>query len=279
MTAESLSLIAAATSVVAAIATALMALATLGMAQATRETTNKAAEGLLQADRHHRENLRPFCLIDFLAADETNPFGPNFKPRPAFTGDKPTKGQKDCISIVGKLHNKGAGPAKNVVVYLNWGASATYMDGRQREMDGAACWLTHPVVIRGVIGAGETIEPTVLASITERNVIVPPGREPRAAEGNLEWVATDAYEVVLQYEDMFGQIFRTVHPKGIPPNLPVEVAAHQGDRAKWDGLAVRPNKPLPVFLEGAQPMRTLADIPPLPRLSGAEVGPQEVLGA
>jgi hypothetical protein len=76
--------------------------------------------------------------------------------------------------------------------------------------------LTHPVVVSSAISAEETIP--VATAISERDVM-------RALYG-AEWkpiqvfsaIPTDTYEAVVEYKDTFGNIFRTVHSRGIYQN-------------------------------------------------------------
>lgn len=159
---------------------------------------------------------------------------------------------KEYISISGRLVNKGLGPAKEVVVYLNWGSS----------IEGHAYWLTHPVVVCGAIGAGEAIEIDV--HILAQNIAtgVEDGR--RVPTQLLKFVANDAYEVVLRYRDIFDDFFRTVQAKGFPQNLPVEIAVAGGNKALEAQQSSRQNIPTPIFLKGEQPWLTLADMPQPP---------------
>lgn len=63
------------------IVTGLLAIATGAMAFYTRGLASKTAAGVEQTDRHHRENLRPYCVIKFDRASQNLPFGPEFAPR------------------------------------------------------------------------------------------------------------------------------------------------------------------------------------------------------
>ncbi|WP_234729386.1 hypothetical protein [Acidocella facilis] len=71
-------------------------------------------------------------------------------------------------------------------------------------------------------------------------------------------IANDVYEVVVEYKDIFGSIFRTVHPRGIWTNPIPDVSTKENREA----MMIRPNKPVPIFLEGRQAVRTPADLPP-----------------
>lgn len=76
-------------------------------------------------------------------------------------------------------------------------------------------------------------------------------------------IAGDTYEVVLEYRDMFGNFFRTVHPRGLWTDT-MEDATKINDKAKQHEMMARPNRPMPIFLTGRQAMRTAADFPFVP---------------
>lgn len=243
-------------SVVVALGTGFLAFATFRLAALTKATVEDAENGLRQAEKHHRENLRPFCVIFFKHSSLLTPFGNEFALQPAVTTSAGLRfpGKKH-ISIRGRLLNKGLGPAKDVVVYLNCGSS---IDENGRDFNGGACWLSHPVVVSGIIGAGEAIDIDI--SISEQNAastIV--GGQPSPTQ-TLEGIAQDTYDVVLRYQDIFDNPFRTVHAKGFPQNLSIDLAVASGDRELEAKKATRPNRPTPVFLKGEQPWRTMADI-------------------
>lgn len=237
-------------SLAVAVGTGLLALATFGLTWFTRKTAQEAKDGLKQADKHHQENLRPFCMIEFWDVNDQNPFGSDFTIRTAIPGQLYRDGDnKPYISIRGHIVNKGLGPAKDIVVYLNSGSS----------VGGQAYWLTHPVVVCGLLAAGESTEIDV--PIQQHHVATTVAEGRRMPTQGLEWVARDAYEVILRYRDIFENPFRTVHARGFPQNLAVEVAIAGGDVKREAVLATRQDKPTPVFLEGEQPWQTLADMP------------------
>ncbi len=132
---EVIDLIGAIGSATVAIMTGVLAWATFCLANFTKATVADAKKAIDQADQHHKENLRPLCLIEFSSANSMNPFGYNFNIRTSTPGPQyRSSDDKPYISITGRLVNKGLGPAKDVVVYLNMGSS----------VDGRAYWLTHP---------------------------------------------------------------------------------------------------------------------------------------
>ena len=226
----------------------LMAGATACLAYYTWRLARSTAAAVQQASRHHQENLRPFCVIEFLDPDDQHPFGKEFEPRPPFGADVYAP-PKSCISVTGKIRNKGKGLAKDVVVYLN---------ARRGEGESAVYRLTRPVALSGAVGAEETIP--IDAPIADRDVI----RVWNGTGWNLaqpfDAVASDTYEIVLQYTDIFGSFFRTVHPRGVWHNPAAELAG-VGDKAVRDEMMSRPTKAMPIFLGGKQSVRTLADFP------------------
>jgi hypothetical protein len=234
---------------VLAICTALMAAGTVYLAWETRKLANDATEGTKQADRHHQENLRPFCVIIFPGASDLHPFGDEFDAQVEWFSPGRTS-QPEKIWVRGDVKNKGKGLAKDVLIYFNM---------RRGEGEAGAYRLTRPVVVSSLIGAEETIEIDI--GITERDVM-------HAWVGNrlqptqvFSAVANDTYEIVLEYKDVFGNIFRTVHPRGIWENA---LIPDVGSEAKRSELMIRQNKPTPIFLSGRQAVRTLADLPPMP---------------
>jgi hypothetical protein len=253
MTKEWLDIISTVASFAVAVGTGILAWATFNMAKytlevakLTRTAVDETKEGLKQADKHHQENLRPFCVIEFDDVDNQHPFGSHFGRQMGFDYKSGPAARE--IRIKGRLHNRGLGPATSVTVYLNWGSS----------IESKACWLTRPVVVCGVIGVDETME-QIDIEIPETAImpVVVDGKW--APTQALEFVAHDAYEVVLLYKDVFGNKFRTVHSRGFLQNLPLELAAVGGNREKQQILATRPTKPAPVFLKGEQEWWTLAD--------------------
>lgn len=238
---------------VVAIATVVMAAATYYLANATKNLASDTGEATKQADRHHQENLRPFCLIEFPDASREFPFGSDFDPdarrRKALMSDSQDITQSAAIYVRGELQNKGNGPAKDVLVYLN---------ARLGEGDAGAFRLTRPVVVSGLVGAGE--RSTIDVQITEQDIMHFWKDGKWNATQVFHAIAGQTYEVVLEYKDVFGSSFRTVHPRGIWTN-PVPNLA---DEATREQMMIRPNRPTPIFLTGTQSVRTLADAPSLP---------------
>jgi hypothetical protein len=224
-----------------AVATVAMAAGTFFLAKVTRDLTVDTAQATKQADRHHQENLRPFCVITFSDATEQLPFGSAFDPesrrRISLMNGESQITQASALLVRGTLQNKGDGLAKEVLLYLNM---------RRGDGEDAAYRLTRPVVVSALIGAEEAV--TIDIAITERDIM-------RDWDGSA-WkpiqifsaIAGDAYEVVLEYKDVFDNTFRTVHPRGIwtPPVPDIT------DPAKRQEMMVRQDKPTPSFLTGRQ---------------------------
>ncbi|MEJ0050184.1 MAG: hypothetical protein WDN02_03035 [Methylovirgula sp.] len=158
------------------------------------------------------------------------------------------------IAVRGELQNKGKGLAKDVVVYLN---------RRLGSREDHVYRLTRPVVVSGLIGAEEALGIDI--SITEQDVM-----QVRDASGwrpveSVPCVVNDTYEIVLEYKDVFDNIFHTVHPRGVWRDI--LSAASSDDNAKQLEHMAGHNRPIPLFLTGRQAMRTLADIPIPPQAS------------
>lgn len=227
-----------------AVATVLMAGGTVYLALYTRSLAKETVAGIRQAERHHQEDLRPFCLIEFADAGNRNPFGRHFD-RLATSGDKDPRGPG--LLVFGSLHNKGKGPAVGVAVYLNM---------RRGLGEEHAYRLTRPVVVSGLVGAEETIK--IDALIQEQDVMKTWNGSTWVPVQAFSAIADDTYEVVLEYKNVFGNFFRTVHPRGIWANT-VEDATKINDKAKQHEMMARPNRPMSIFLTGRQAMRTPAD--------------------
>ncbi len=238
---------------VVALATVVMAYATYNLAKITRMLAKDTTDATKQADRHHQENRRPFCVITFPSASQQLPFGPDFDPESrrqrALAGVTDGQPSTPCILVHGQLQNKGAGPAKDVFVYLN---------ARVGEGEDGAVRLTRPVFVSGLVAAGETAP--IEIQITEHYIMHAWNGERWNPTQVFHAIAGQVYEVVLEYRDVFGNPLRTVHPRGIwtPP------APNVGDPAVRAQIMVRPDRPSPIFLTGTQAVRTLVDVPALP---------------
>jgi hypothetical protein len=238
---------------VVAVATVVMAGATYYLARLTGRLAKDTVAATKQADRHHQENRRPFCVIAFHEASLSFPFGAAFAPENrklgALMANSGQITQSAMIYVRGELQNKGAGPATDVFVYLN---------ARLGEGEDGALRLTRPVFAIGLVAADETT--AIDVQITERDIMHAWDGEKWSPTQAFHAIAGQAYEVVLEYKDVFGNPFRTVHSRGIwtPPVPNVRDATVRAQ------MMVRPDRPSPIFLTGTQAVRTLADAPALP---------------
>ena len=132
-----------------------------------------------------------------------------------------------------------------------------YLNGRLGEGECRAFRLTRPVVASGLVGAGETVPIDV--AITNLDVMQTWDGAAWQPVQAFRAIAGDAYEVVLEYKDVLGNIFRNVYPKGIWTNPTPDVA----DPATREQMMTRQNRPMPVFLIGRQAVRTQTKAPPL----------------
>lgn len=241
------------------VVTASMPVGTFILAGYTRELAKDTAEGIKQADRHHQEDLRPFCVIDFRYPTVPDPFGidrdSNQRFLDAITLQQETPPPPDAIVILGELRNRGRGAAKDVVVYLN---------KRLGGGEEGAYRLTRPVLVSGLIGAAEVMKIAVPVTVGD---IMPvrdgsgwrPMAKPRA-------IVNEVYEVVLEYKDVFENVFRTVHPRAIWREISRNSKVAD-ERTMQDEMMAVSNKPTPIFLTGKQPMQTAADIRmPVPQI-------------
>ena len=109
----------------------------------------------------------------------------------------------------------------------------------------------------GLIGAEEAVKIDV--PVTEHDVMpVRDGSDWRPFEA-IPFIISDTYEVVLEYKDVFGNVFRTVHPRGLWHDMRADTAVGD-DKAKQHEMMISHNKPTPIFLAGKQAERTAADI-------------------
>ena len=146
---------------VLAFVNALMAGGTVYLAWYTRNLAKDTVAGIKQAERHHQEDSRPFCVIDFANADANGPFGAGFHRQQVMMAMYPSaSGTGAALRLEGSLSNKGHGPATDILIYLNM---------RRGPGEEHAYRLTRPVVVSGLIGAGEAIKIDV--AITEQDIM------------------------------------------------------------------------------------------------------------
>lgn len=234
---------------------AIVPVATLALAAATAFLAKTTSDTNRQADRHHQENARPFCWIEFDDANDLHPFGNQLTVRPRLPTDMGNVDNLEhAITILGTIHNAGKGPAKDLTLYLN----------KFSSLDGTEIWLTRPVVVAAMLGAEASC--SITATILKQDVMhyVHDGHwKPTQL---FDAIPSETYEVVLAYNDIFDNPFRTVHPLGFVEKPQPGIFA---DRKKQQTLATRQNKPTPVFLKGRQSWRTLADVADTLRVQNA----------
>jgi hypothetical protein len=126
-------------------------------------------------------------------------------------------------------------------------------------LEGGAYRLTRPVVVSGLIGAEETLATDI--AVTERDVMHTWDGARWKPTQVFSAIANDTYEIVLEYKDVFGNTFRTVHPRGIWTNPIPDI----GDQEKRSEMLIRQDRPTPIFLTGRQAPRSPADLPSLPQ--------------
>lgn len=232
---------------VVALATVFMAAGTFYLACATHKLAKDTAEGAKQTERHHQENLRPFCVIVFDNPTEQHPFGSGFSPqsqRPERHTATSYFPESDAIRVRGEVQNKGKGPATDILLYLNM---------RRGEGEAGACRLTRPVVVSGLIGAEDTF--AINIAVTDRDIMhIWNGKEMEPTQV-FSAIPNDTYEIVLEYKDVFGNTFRTVHPRGIW-TAPIPDVSTEGKRLE---MMTRQNRPTPIFLTGRQAARGRTD--------------------
>jgi hypothetical protein len=251
---------------VLAFVTALMAGGTVYLAWYTRNLAKDTVAGIRQAERHHREDSRPFCVIDFANADANSPFGIGFHRQQAMMAVYPSASGTDvALMINGSLSNKGHGPATDILIYLNM---------RRGPGEEYAYRLTRPVVVSGLIAAGEAAK--IEVAITEQDIMKIWNGSAWTPVQVFHAIAGDTYEVVLEYRDVFGNFFRTVHPRGHWTDTIADAAAI-GDKAEQHEMMARPNRPMPIFLTGRQAMCTPADFPLIPS-APPPIAPEETEG-
>ncbi len=229
--------------IVVALGTASLAVATWRLSNKTARSVEQQERGLEQQERHHRDKIRPYCTMAFDGADRCTPFGVNFlEGTGAQPSESPDRGP--YLRIKGTITNKGFGPAKHVVVYLNM----------RRGTD--VTRLTKPRVVIDLLAAN-TADASVDIRLTDDDVIkafytAANEQQPRWHKTtDIGFVANDAYEVVLEYKNVFDETYRTVHAKGLQQNMMKDIA-NIHDKAYQDEMAIRAQEPLPSFLVGQQ---------------------------
>jgi hypothetical protein len=234
-----------------AVATCVLAVFTASLAKATYDAVE-------QADRHHQDDRRPYLFFDFFEESRDAPFGKLSKPSLA-RRDAEANGNRlpppQPIRICGNLSNRGGGLAINVVAYFNFYTSVDYQDGKPVEMQDSALRTTRPKTICGGLGPGEEIDRDV--AFDTRDIMGISNNYSEILSYQVETIENNCHEVVFEYEDRFGNIFRTVYQIGFQQNISKAIAAAQGDQSSIDEQITRPDRPGPVFLKGRQSAQSI----------------------
>ena len=229
--------------IVVALGTASLAVATWRLSDKTARSVEQQERSLEQQERHHRDMIRPYCTMAFDGADRETPFGVNFLGGTnGQSRESPDRGP--YLRIKGTITNKGFGPAKHVVVYLNMrrGTEVTR--------------LTRPRVVIDLLAAN-TADASVDIRLMDDDVMktfrtADNEQQPRWHETtDISAVANDAYEVVLEYKNVFDDSYRTVYAKGIQQDMTKDIL-NIHDKGYQDEVAIRIHEPLPLFLVGQQ---------------------------
>lgn len=174
--------------VLSAIATAAAAIATACMAWMTRKS-------MLQVEKHHQNGFRPICILE-------NNYGFDDPTRRDGYLSVKRYGNADLIiSMQLKLKNVGSGPALHVRMILlfpdNSPESGYPVELPSLPSGGEYSASSEPIVFRMSMQNYEQHKFGFNLPINDTNNI------PVSALWN----------IVLEYEDVFGNIFYTVHPK------------------------------------------------------------------
>ncbi len=195
--------------------TAVSAIATGIAALATSIAAGVTAWMVLQMKKHHRDGFRPICILE-------NYCGPDDPYRREDYLTVELSGRHDLlISVRLKLKNVGVGPALRARMILLFPLN--------NPEDGCFVELA-PLPANGVFGDERTpIQFRVSIQNYEGRKLgfsLPPPNIPMIP-------INSSWEIVLEYEDVFGKKFHTVHTKdalhpwtkvGIGPiNLPVSI--------------------------------------------------------
>lgn len=228
---------------VVAVATVLMAGATVYLGLETRKLAGDTSSGIDQAERHHRDSLRPYCVMEFNGSTEADPFGMSSMPA--------TFNSKPAVVIDGEICNKGNGLAKDVAIYFNM---------RRGLSDDFVYRLTRPFVASHVLSS--TDKEGVRVWVDSTDVIHKRvGNEYKPFYDNLSFFIQDVYECVLEYKDVFDNTFRTVYSRGRWHDA-IAGAAKTNDPEYQAEMAIQPGQATPKFLVGRQSLRTVVDAAP-----------------
>jgi hypothetical protein len=164
----------------------LTAVGTISMAVTTYAVIRQSREQLHQGQKQHRDRFKPICfLMPWNGVDPWNKRNQlMFKNDPDPASDNPSFGS---LGINCVLRNVGTAPALNLRVKFRF-----------------PNWTTEPWEL-SPLGAGDS-RPSPL--------VVPVRIQDRINRSDFSMVTGESWEIWLEYEDVFGERFCTVHHKG-----------------------------------------------------------------
>ncbi|MDD2878726.1 MAG: hypothetical protein PHZ23_16030 [Acidiphilium sp.] len=225
--------------------TLVLASATVFLAFVTWRLARSTTATIAQAERHHIEDRRPFCFIEFTGAYRQSPFGSFVLEGASFKGGA-------HINFSGEIVNYGNGPAKDVAVYLR----------DRRGIQETDAWrMTIPVPVCSMIAAAGKLSFNI--QISEDDIPKQRLGDRSVPVMGIEMIFNDAYEVVLEYRNVFDNVFSTVHAKGRyrDPHASMNDSAQQTEERI--ALSI-PRLPMPVFEKGRKSCRYFNDFVPDP---------------
>ena len=163
-------------SAISAIATAIAAVATAWMACMTRRT-------IQQAHEHHKDEYRPILVL--ATYDGVEPSNRNNLLVPML--DK----NNNALILHCILKNIGVGPATNVKIIVRSMGIEGY--GCEREVSPMQAGETY----------GKSGEP----------IRIPVTTHQQFNETDLQGITNPSWEIFVEYADVFGQVFHTIHKK------------------------------------------------------------------
>lgn len=176
--------------------TLLTGVGTLALAIATFYAVKDNKTQQRDAERHHRDQFKPICVLAAPDGVDQRTSGEpllEVKPPPHVTSDN------HCLEIRCVLRNVGSGPALNLRLWF-----------RSRDMGD---WTTQPfelMPIEAKGGRGDVIRPL--------RIPVRPGD--RLNTTDLFHFPGRPWEIILEYQDIFGRRYQSTHSKSIVNDHP-----------------------------------------------------------
>ncbi len=169
--------------------TVWMACQTKRLAQKTATVAELTAISVSQEDKHHRERLRPICVLE-----PHSLLGSNLQRSALLTGGAPSRPPRVgyACQVACKIHNAGLGPALNPRMVVRFPG----IGNREGSYEVPT------------MAGGDRLTPPIEASFTvdvERQVDDDKGPAIKEA------IKKGGWEIYLEYTDVFGEIFYTKH--------------------------------------------------------------------